>query len=147
MVTILMEQFDHSLHWLPLSHNFLRHHQVVRMHLIKLYINPCHAEYILIFSQSDFLIKVVDTNSHNGKQCRSRSVGFKSRLICIYTVCKASAGQGLTFTSLGYITKTCLYNIDPLKPHFYIVKLGFGVYWGIHYFSYFCSKTQIVGTR
>ena len=28
-----------------------------------------------------------------------------------------------------YITKTCLYNIDPLKPQFYIVKLGFiGVY-------------------
>ena len=28
-----------------------------------------------------------------------------------------------------HITKTCLYNIDPLEPHFYIVKLGFtGVY-------------------
>ena len=28
-----------------------------------------------------------------------------------------------------YITKTYLYNFDPLKPHFYIVKLGFiGVY-------------------
>ena len=27
------------------------------------------------------------------------------------------------------ITKSCLYNIDPLKPQFYIVKLGFtGVY-------------------
>ena len=27
------------------------------------------------------------------------------------------------------ITKTCLYNFDPLKPHFYIVKLAFtGVY-------------------
>ena len=27
------------------------------------------------------------------------------------------------------ITKTCLYKFDPLKPHFYIVKLGFtGVY-------------------
>ena len=27
------------------------------------------------------------------------------------------------------ITKTCLYNNDPLKPHFYIVELGFtGVY-------------------
>ena len=27
------------------------------------------------------------------------------------------------------ISKTCLYNIDPLKPHFYIVKLRFtGVY-------------------
>ena len=25
--------------------------------------------------------------------------------------------------------KTCLHNFDPLKPHFYIVKLGFtGVY-------------------
>ena len=24
-----------------------------------------------------------------------------------------------------YITKTCLYNFDPLKPHFYIVKLWF----------------------
>ena len=28
-----------------------------------------------------------------------------------------------------YITKTCLYNFDPRKPHVYIVKLGFtGVY-------------------
>ena len=27
------------------------------------------------------------------------------------------------------ISKTCLYNFDPLKPHFYTVKLGFtGVY-------------------
>ena len=30
---------------------------------------------------------------------------------------------------LLYITKTCLYNFDPLEPHFYVVKLGFtGVY-------------------
>ena len=28
-----------------------------------------------------------------------------------------------------FITKTCLYNFDPIKSHFYIVKLGFtGVY-------------------
>ena len=28
-----------------------------------------------------------------------------------------------------HITKTYLYNFDPMKPHFYIVKLGFtGVY-------------------
>ena len=32
-------------------------------------------------------------------------------------------------TAAGVITKTCLYNVDPLEPHFYIVKLGFtGVY-------------------
>ena len=31
--------------------------------------------------------------------------------------------------SQNTITKTRLYNFDPLKPHFYIVKLGFtGVY-------------------
>ena len=28
-----------------------------------------------------------------------------------------------------YITKTCLYKFDPLKPHLYIVKLGFT---GVH---------------
>ena len=32
-------------------------------------------------------------------------------------------------TELQFITKTFLYYTDPLKPHFYIVKLGFtGVY-------------------
>ena len=32
----------------------------------------------------------------------------------------------LTFTvRLSSITKTCLYNFDPLKPHFFIVKLWF----------------------
>ena len=31
--------------------------------------------------------------------------------------------------ALSFITKTCLYNVDPLQPHFYIAKLGFtGVY-------------------
>ena len=40
-----------------------------------------------------------------------------------------------------YITKTRLYNFDPLKPHFYIVKLGF--YRGIHYFSYFAQKHRL----
>ena len=30
---------------------------------------------------------------------------------------------------MANITKTYLYNFDPLKPHFYIIKLGFtGVY-------------------
>ena len=31
--------------------------------------------------------------------------------------------------TMQFITKTCLYNFDALKPNFYIVKLGFtGVY-------------------
>ena len=41
-----------------------------------------------------------------------------SHLIWIYTVCKRPI-----------ITKTYLHNVGPLKPHFYILKLGFtGVY-------------------
>ena len=36
------------------------------------------------------------------------------------------------------IAKTCLYNVDPLKPHFYIIKLGFT---GVCYISYLYSKT------
>ena len=33
------------------------------------------------------------------------------------------------YTPPVLITKTCLYNVYPLKPHFYIVKVGFtGVY-------------------
>ena len=36
------------------------------------------------------------------------------------------------------ITKTCVYNFDPLIPHFYIVKLGFTRVYNIFLF---CSKT------
>ena len=35
------------------------------------------------------------------------------------------------------ITKTCLYNFDALKPHFYIVKLGFT---GVYIIFYFLLK-------
>ena len=43
------------------------------------------------------------------------------------------------FASWSGITKLYLYNFDPLKPHFYMVKLGFT---GVDIiFSYFCSKT------
>ena len=42
------------------------------------------------------------------------------------------------------ITKTSPCNEHPLTPHFYVVKLGFT---GVYIFSYFCSKTLIVGTR
>ena len=36
------------------------------------------------------------------------------------------------------IMLTSPYNVDPLTPHFYIVKLGCT---GVYMFSYFCSKT------
>ena len=47
-------------------------------------------------------------------------------------ICTELCGSLMSETYLefmGFITKTCLYNFDPLKPHFCIVKLGFtGVY-------------------
>ena len=39
------------------------------------------------------------------------------------------------------ITKTCLYNFEPLKPHFYIVKLGFTVVFII--FLIFAQKHRL----
>ena len=64
---------------------------------------------LVMFSQSDYLIQIVYTNSHiNDKQCRSRSVCFwRSQLICIYSVCKGSAypgpaGWGLIFINQWY---------------------------------------------
>ena len=44
---------------------------------------------------------------------------------------------GLDITHFhDFITKTCLFNFDPLKPHFYIVRLGLtGVYTIFSYFS------------
>ena len=38
-------------------------------------------------------------------------------------------GTRKCYVNVVYITKTYLYNFDPLKPHFHVVKLGFtGVY-------------------
>ena len=39
---------------------------------------------------------------------------------------------------------TCLYNFDPLKPHFYVVKLGLGVY---IIFLISAQKHRLWGTR
>ena len=53
---------------------------------------------LLIVSQSDYLIEVVETNSLNDKQCRSRSVGFLTdlNLYCLKRQgSTGSAGSGL----------------------------------------------------
>ena len=56
----------------------------------------------------------------------------------------ALAGPTDYVSSNYFIMITCPCNAYPLKPHFYIVKLGFT---GVYMFSYFSSKTYIVGTR
>ena len=79
---------------------------------------------LLSFSQSDYLIQVVDTQIHtlNLKQCRSRSVGFhRSQLVWIYTVYKdrvypGSAGLGLTDS------KTDLFKSEQSRQVFYCIS-------------------------
>ena len=44
------------------------------------------------------------------------------------------------------ITKTCLYNFDPLKPHFYIVKLGFTGVYIIFLISVYLSEAVLMST-
>ena len=40
------------------------------------------------------------------------------------------------------ITKTCLYDTDPLKPHFYIVQQGFT---GVNFFFLISAKSIFCG--
>ena len=64
-----------------------------------------HQLLILVFSQSDYLIKFVDTNSHTYWQTVQIQISWLwSQLICIYTVCKGrrypgSAGLGLNINT------------------------------------------------
>ena len=62
----------------------------------------------------------------------SKEVNFCIFQFCAYVHC--SQGSLL-------ITKTRLYNFNPLKPHFYIVKLGFT--WVYIIFSYFVKKHRL----
>ena len=48
----------------------------------------------------------------------------KKPIQCLKCVSERKCEDGLPYTN-PLITKTYLYNFDPLKPHFYIVKLGF----------------------
>ena len=69
-------------------------------------------------------------------------------LHCFFVVCRLYHIRCIFFIicftpSLLRITKTCLYNFDPLKPHFYIVKTG--VYRDINYFFLFLLKNIYSG--
>ena len=67
---------------------------------------PCP---LLIFSQSGYLIWIFAINSHNGKQCRSRSVGFfRSQQLNLHCLPK----QGIS----GFSRTRVKCNTDIHKP-------------------------------
>ena len=55
-----------------------------------------------------------------------------------HDIFKTSKTRVSVFASTDHITKTCLYDIDPLKPQFLYSKTG--VYGGIRYFFLFLLK-------
>ena len=95
---------------------------------------------------------VTEEQPWNGQQkkatgCRGREevndtcskiymTGFQTmvyRSLSLFLCKKRYSGMG------DIIRKTCLYNINPFKTPLLYSKTG--VYRGIYYFSYFCSKT------
>ena len=50
----------------------------------------------------------------------------------------------MVYKRSNHITKTYLYNFDPLKPHFYIVKLGLR---GVYIILLNSAQEQIVDSR
>ena len=60
------------------------------------------------------------------------------RINTVLSLCNCIAPLSYNYHKAKLITKTRLYNFDPLKPHFYIVKLGFTGY--TLFFSYFAKN-------
>ena len=105
--------------------------------------HPCHAEYIktphplLIFSQSDYLIQVVDTNSHTERQTVQIQISWLQKpTVWICTVSKdraypGSAGPGLTFKVYNKYTITtvmwsnALYHVLPMFTYMYFWIMHF----------------------
>ena len=83
-------------------------------------------------SQKPRVLAYSNLSNHTLQVTNNKSIDKTARLICTFIVCTCSlqvAPGGFSRrgsnTKVGYHTKTCLYNVDPLKPHFYIVKLWF----------------------
>ena len=81
-------------------------------------VNDTRLEIVKIFNYQGFDITDAPTrNSVNDSSDNYRTSKNKSDIKCHESQAPIN------------ITKTCLHNINPLKTHFYIVKLGFiGVY-------------------
>ena len=98
---------------------------------------PWHLSWLNLWDTC-FICDFVDILWCRGKFRRHVwTAGRLSLKWTIWTIMSSHIHAGKHYNLIGpfiwpsawLITKTCLYNFDPLKPHFYIVKLGFtGVY-------------------
>ena len=99
-------------------------------------LHSCPFLQLTCIDESMFIPVSVSKDWKCGKQCSpwsdaARCGVWSSSTLFLRTLCP---NTHCTFdicweNSFLVITKTYLYNFDPLKPHFYVVKLGFtGVY-------------------
>ena len=75
---------------------------------------------IYCFSSSFFFFSFEESSTFRVHgQCSDQCDGRRMISAALYD------NNGRFFLPLSLIMKTCLYSFDSLKPHFYIVKLGF----------------------
>ena len=96
----------------------------------------CHGCMMPLLAELLFLLDTTTGDSFSNRPCHGKT--------CLWTYVEREGPDQPAHPQSNQslycpITKTCLYNADPLKPHFYYSKTG--VYMGIQYFTYFCSKT------
>ena len=89
------------------------------------------------FSFESFHILVVKCSIYlNRRVMLLQNSKSRRQIIIIFIIARVPFVEHLQ-CSWMHITKTCLCNFDPLKPHFYIVKLGFT---GVHIIFLFLFK-------
>ena len=117
------------------EHSAQRVEKVV--HIMQLLIIKSHFAEVLQMSTHNNSFRGGIRKIEKKKKKKKKKTITKTRLFKYIENISPSKTESFQIKIL-IITKTHLYNFDPLKPHFYIVKLGFtGVY---IIFSYFCSK-------
>ena len=74
-------------------------------------------------------VRAIWSESSMGAWCKVYSCEQCEQWIFWWDCANVQADFEVSLGASVSIAKTCLYNIDPIKPHFYVVKLGFtGVY-------------------
>ena len=74
-------------------------------------------------------VKVTVVQNYAKDMILIKSAQIKGQNHNAYPIIKERPLANFCESDISHIMKTCLYNFDPLEPHFYIEKLGFtGVY-------------------
>ena len=127
--------------WSQRTRKYKLHYSEVRGDVLRLQNGTCTKAHVLLMQKTikiliDVRIPYRKKNSYGEKKkTKKKKTKKKKKNSCMlipdvyFYYLYFSSRYQLYMHTIFNITKTCLYNFDPLKPHFYIVKPGFtGVY-------------------